>query len=357
LLDVEWERLTEDQLDELIVRSEAEIASWRAVEMAAIREKRARQTHLADGYRSLVDWVAARADVSHQTARSLTWTATRLTEAPEVEEGLATGTITFDRAEQLARIPEPHRREHEGYDISQLRRVAAQHRRLTRKRERETAGGYLHFQPSLDETTVHVWGELAGVEARIVEKAVDQRADEVLTTDQPMAVAERRALALVAICQDSLYETTGDATASPVDIAVMVDARLATANGGETGVAVLAGPRIGPRALEAISCNAVVEVIGRTEEGQFIDLGRRSRTVSGRLRRQVLQRDMGCTVEGCSSRYRLETHHVVPWSRGGATDGDNLIALCWYHHHVAVHREGLEVIRLGESRVRLKRPT
>jgi hypothetical protein len=33
-----------------------------------------------------------------------------------------------------------------------------------------------------------------------------------------------------------------------------------------------------------------------------------------------------------------------------------LVTLCWYHHHVAVHQEGLQIVRIGQSRVRLKRP-
>lgn len=75
---MDWERLTEDQVDRVIAESGREVAAWRAVQMAAIREKKTRQSHHADGYRSMVDWVAARADMSHQTARSLCWTATRL---------------------------------------------------------------------------------------------------------------------------------------------------------------------------------------------------------------------------------------------------------------------------------------
>lgn len=41
---------------------------------------------------------------------------------------------------------------------------------------------------------------------------------------------------------------------------------------------------------------------------------------------------------------------------GGSTDADNLITLCWFHHHISVHREGLHIIRTGTSRVGLKRP-
>jgi hypothetical protein len=103
-------------------------------------------------------------------------------------------------------------------------------------------------------------------------------------------------------------------------------------------------------------CNAVVQVIGITEDGEPLALGRRSRTVPKKLKRFVLARDMGCTVESCPSQYRLEAHHCPPWTRDGRTDPDKLVTLCWYHHHVSVHREGMEIERLGTSRVRLKRP-
>ncbi len=141
-----------------------------------------------------------------------------------------------------------------------------------------------------------------------------------------------------------------------MEVAVTVDARSAVPTGGETGVSVLAGPRLGRRALEEILCNGIVEVIGLSEGGEPLKLGRRSRTVSKRLRRRVLTRDGGCTVEGCPCRYRLQAHHATPWARLGRTDPQHLVTLCWYHHHIAVHREGPEVYRLGISRVRLRRP-
>jgi hypothetical protein len=354
---MDWGNLTDDQLDRMLVGSEGEIAALRAVQMAVIREKRGRQSHNADGYRSIVDWVAARADISHRTSRSICWTATRLADSPEVERQLAAGEITFDRAEQVARLPRDHRDQHQSYDIAQLRRLVAHHRRLTPRREKENAtDGFLNFQSSLDEAATQFWGELPGIDARLVEKAVDQRADEVLESEAGLGVARRRALALVAICQDSLYSSGSPGDSPATEVVVTVDARPAARDGGETGVAVLNGPRIGRRALEEIFCNGVVDVVGIAEDGTPLSLGRRSRTVSRKLRRCVLARDMGCTVDGCPSNYRLEVHHSEPWYRGGATNADNLVTLCWYHHHVAVHQEGLQIVRIGQSRVRLKRP-
>ena len=347
---------SEDRLDQLIAGGERQIAMVRLVQMAAIAEKRRRKSHLQDGYRTIVDWTAARADVSHETARSLCWTATRLGDAPEVVEQLAAGELSFDRAQLLARLPAEHCPDHEGYDIAQLRRLVAHHKQLTRKRERKAGKGYLHLTSGCDELMVPIWGAFPGLDARIVEKALDQRADEIIPSDQGLAVAERRALAFVAICQDDLNQGGSAGESSPVDMAVIVDADTAAESGGETGVSVLAGPRLGPGALEEIVCNGNVDLIGLSQNSKPLDLGRRSRTVGRKLRRHVLHRDGKCTVEGCPFNYRLQVHHVIPWSHGGTTDADNLITLCWYHHHVSVHREGLEIIRLGVSRVRLKRP-
>ena len=199
------------------------------------------------------------------------------------------------------------------------------------------------------------WGKLPGLDARIMEKAVDQKADEIIPGEERMSVAERRALALVAICQDSLYQIGSSQDSPPTELAVIVDARTAAKTRGETGVSVLAGPRIGPGVLEEVLCNGIVDVVGITDEGKPLSLGKRSRTVSPKMRRHVLHRDGKCTVDGCPFNYRLEVHHVQPRGWGGDHDPDNLITLCWYHHHVSVHREGLQIIRLGTSRVRLKR--
>jgi len=130
--------------------------------------------------------------VSHETARRICWTGSRLTDAPELARKLVAGEITFDRAEQVARLPAEERAGHQGHDISGLRRLVAHHKRLTRRRERKLGNGSLNF--GSDELVRSFWGELPGIDSRIVEKAVDQRADEIIPGDAKLGVAERRAL-------------------------------------------------------------------------------------------------------------------------------------------------------------------
>ncbi len=145
------------------------------------------------------------------------------------------------------------------------------------------------------------------------------------------------------MAQDALNGDTAGGDATP-QVTVFVDATSAAATGGETGVTVASGPRVGPATLEAVICSGSVEVLATTSNGTPLNIGRRSRVVSAKLRRFVLHRDAGaCAADGCTSRYRLEAHHITPWGHGGRTDADNLTTLCWYHHHVIVHGEGFHI--------------
>lgn len=74
-------------------------------------------------------------------------------------------------------------------------------------------------------------------------------------------------------------------------------------------------------------------------EGRVIDVGRRHRLVTRRLRRAVAERDHAtCTFPDCTNTRWLDVHHVVHWEDGGATDLDNLLLLCGTHHRQ--HHDG-----------------
>jgi hypothetical protein len=150
---------------------------------------------------------------------------------------------------------------------------------------------------------------------------------------------------LWAISLDSLAGSDGATIDSSTPLlTVFIDARDAAATNGETGVVVEVGPRVGRDTIEAILCDGTVEVTGRTADGTPLSMGRRSRIIPPRLRRFILARDGGvCTIEGCVSRYRLQAHHITPWSEGGATDAANLTTLCWFHHHVVIHGRGYTI--------------
>lgn len=169
----------------------------------------------------------------------------------------------------------------------------------------------------------------------------------------------RNADALWAICTDSTEGGDGASVEGPGPmVTVFVDASDAAKTNGETGVQIESGPQVGPHTLEAILCQGTIEVTARTTDGIPLAMGRRSRAIPARLRRFIARRDGGvCTIAGCVSRYRLQTHHITPWSEGGRTDPDNLTTLCWFHHHVVIHGQGFTIDpNTPSQRRRLTRP-
>jgi hypothetical protein len=64
-----------------------------------------------------------------------------------------------------------------------------------------------------------------------------------------------------------------------------------------------------------------------------------------------------CTIAGCTSRYRLQVHHIVRWIDGGKTDPENLTTVCWFHHQVVIHGQGFRMDpQSPPQRRRLLRP-
>jgi hypothetical protein len=346
-------RLSIDSLEQILIEEEREIARRRGVQLAALELIDRAQVATADGARNLSEWVAARFDVGVDTGRALVRTMRRTEHKPELREALAHGSASFDRIEAASRISDPgadslllH------LDVNGVRREAANRARTTNEEERRTfLDRHLVMQPTLDESWWKLWGGLDGVIGTIVDSALTEAADRLPVdpgSSQAHDTAWRRATALAQICVSD--------DPPPAQISVFIDADLAAATDGEAGVYLQAGPGIGRLALEGILCESTTEVTV-SDQGEPMRYGRRSRAVPPALRRAIVHRDQNrCVIDGCDSRNRLQVHHIVPWSRGGRTDPENLIAVCWYHHHIAIHQHGLEPYRHPEhGRYRLRR--
>jgi hypothetical protein len=123
---------------------------------------------------------------------------------------------------------------------------------------------------------------------------------------------------------------------------VFTNGNLAAASGGEAGSVTSTGIQVGIQTIEELLCGGSVEHIV-VSDGVPLAVGRTTRVISPRLKRFVLWRDGGCAADGCQSRYRLQPHHKIPWSKGGRTDPNNLATLCWFHHHVVIHGMGYQI--------------
>jgi hypothetical protein len=340
------------ELETELVAVEAEISEARARQTVLINELDRAQAPQIDGPRSMVEWLAAHLDSDHHGARDLMFAARRIGHHRYLSFRLADGHATFSRTIASLKYAETGATREEVQasferDLDGVKRLTTRQRRMTPHDEQDAfTGRFFTIQPTLDESSYRMWGQLPGVMGRTVEKALHQRADELPQFPyQASSRGQRQADALTTLAQDSL---TGTGTGSGADAAaphvtVFVDATNSPGNDSPADTAEIAyGPRVGPETLEGLLCGGRIQIIG-TDDGIPVIASRARRAIPRAIRHTVMARDRGCTIDGCRSHYQLEPHHITPWSSGGEHSINNLTTLCWYHHHVAIHGAGYRI--------------
>jgi hypothetical protein len=166
--------------------------------------------------------------------------------------------------------------------------------------------------------------------------ASDAPPDPVLHTYE--AFPTRAADALVELASLHVAE---DADADRATVVVHVDAGIL--GGDDDAVAELeGGHRIAAETARRLACDCRWQLVAEDGNGDIVRLGRTSRSTPPWLVRQLRRRDKGCRFVGCGRTRWLHAHHVQFWGTGGATDPDNLILLCSYHHRL-IHEGGWTV--------------
>ncbi|GAB3123277.1 HNH endonuclease signature motif containing protein [Glaciibacter psychrotolerans] len=109
------------------------------------------------------------------------------------------------------------------------------------------------------------------------------------------------------------------------------------------------------RTVDQMMCAGGTQTVLFGQNGEVLTLTDPQRLFNRAQRRAILARDGGCGVPGCDAPTQwLEFHHVIPWSKGGVTEVDNGVALCWRHHHT-IETSGWEILMVN-GRPQVKAP-
>jgi len=115
------------------------------------------------------------------------------------------------------------------------------------------------------------------------------------------------------------------------------------------------GPSIAAETARRLACDASIVTLLENEDGEPLNLGRKTRTISAPLRRALKARDKCCRFPGCANSRYMDAHHIVHWANGGETSPKNLVSLCRFHHH-AVHEGGYCIEILDDAALRFVKP-
>ena len=342
-----WSSWSFDEMDTEFRAHEAQIAVLRKKQAVIVNEFE----KAGVGCRSTVEYVSSRFDVSRLVASDLVFTAGRFGRHRWVGRSLLAGEIGFDRAVAMLRLVDAGAdrgtvEDSSSLDLPGVGRLAAAQRRVSRRDERSVfVDRFVSIQPTLDESSWRLSGQLPAVDGLVVERALSWRGDEMrlVAGGGVCTRGQRRADGLVAMAMDSLDRRSSDGEASGgSSVSVLVDLEAADGSGGELGACPEYGPRVGPAVLDELLCTGSVQIVGLSG-GRRVVTSAASRAIPAAIRRFVAHRDGGCVADGCTSRYRLQPHHLRRYVDGGTHEPDNLATLCWFHHHVAIHQLGFRI--------------
>ncbi len=355
--NMEWERASNDQIDEAFDHfsglSSAALA--RVCELISVVDLR--QSWMDDGARSLTDWVAIRLRVRHGTAAQLVAIARRLRDLPRLSSAFARGELTLDQVDAISRVATAETEEDliektSGLTNQALDRLVRRERGITEEESRTVwERRKLVRQWNLDESELKFHGRLPGDEGRILDQAIDSRVDAMGPNPETGLFDPLETRSADALTELAATDSGSDAEPTMLNVFADLEALITE----EAGTAYLDNTApLANSTAQRLSCDATIETIVRDGE-RIIGIGRRSRKVPAWLRRLVYERDGGhCQHPGCRNTRWLQVHHIVPWAMGGPTDIDNLILLCGVHHRL-VHERGWHITGPPEQRV-FRRP-
>lgn len=201
---------------------------------------------------------------------------------------------------------------------------------------------------------VAVYAALGGV-ALDAHDAGDDRTHDQLRADALVEVVLRGGRGAYPASPDDPARSLRGVTA---DISVTVP--VLTLLGMSDEPAVLDGvgpiPQAVARALAATS-SSWQRILTHPITGTVLCYDRQTYRVPTDLARWIRRRDRRCRFPGCTRpAKRSDIDHVIPWARGGCTNGDNLQALCEMHHTLR-HRTGWSPVMFPDGRVVWTSPT
>jgi len=324
-----------------------------------------------DGVNSCAHWLNWKCGMNTGAAREKVRVSHALPNLPKISAAFRQGRISYSKVRAMTRVAT---RANEDYLLMIARHGTAAHvERLVRAyrgAERIKAmevENIRHAQRELSWFTDcdGMWvfkGRFTAEQGALISKALEAAMDEMFheVSDEPVdvsaetppgvdgctpvphPVAVRRADALERVAETWL---AGDGDRSGGDrylLHVHTDPETLKAQGQGADSELEGHGRVSAETSRRMACDASVVHWHETQDGETLNIGRKSRSIPPATRRVLQRRDGGCRFPGCTCRRFVDAHHVQHWADGGETNLDNLVLLCRRHHRL-VHEGGFGV--------------
>src|SRR5688572_7747867 len=339
------------------------------------------QAYARHGLVNTAQWLNWQCGIRAGAAREKVRVARALEHLPEIADAFSKGEISYSKVRAMTRTATAA---NESVLLSVARNGTAAHveklvqrfqwtqRRdaaNTAQRQHEHRNVYCFFDMD-GEFVFHARlpREIGAVVRKALDVAVEvvRESDEV-TAETPLQIPanawQADALRLMAesFLQHRGEETGAGSSADRLQVVVHIDQAIlseqqAAAEHGEPHRCELEdGPALALDTARRLACDATVVGIVEGDEGEPLDIGRKSRSIPQAIARALRARDGGCRYPGCDRKRYCDGHHIKHWANGGETKLANLITLCGFHHRL-VHEGGYGLRRTDDGLFVFTRP-
>ncbi len=352
--------LSIDELDRDIVNLAARINAATYELLVLIRQFDERAGWLKWGLGNCAEWLHYRCDLSMNAAREKVRVAHALKTLPDTATAFATGDLSYSKVRAMTRIV---RADNEDALLSfalktTTSRVEERCRELRcgtadslDSAQRAFASRSLRVSRNAERGTMTITVELpietGELVAKALDKARDDSASKVEFVDESFSA--RQADAMVSMASSYLsgnVEQTRN-TSDDYLVTIHVDQSALADGNGRSNLPI--------ESVKRLCCDAHAVVIGEDENGEPLNIGRKTRTVPTAIKRALVARDKSCAFPGCHHQRFVDAHHITHWSAGGETKLDNLMLLCSQHHKL-VHEGEFTIQRDYQNHWFFNRP-
>ena len=356
----------EDQITELAAHISA--ATYRLLEL--IREYDLSEGWAGPGLNSCAHWLNWKCGISLGAAREKVRVAHALAGLPRISSTFRQGRISYSKVRAMTRVATADNEEYllhiALHGTAQHVERLVRHYRQVKRNEALAEENARHAQRELSWYVDHdgYWvcrgrftpeqGALiqssleAAMEAQFQEqKNVPAGTSDDEATDplkpRPEPIASRRADALVRLAQAyRAGERETSCSGDRVLLHVHTDMETLKSNGTGAQAELEGHGNIAAETWGRLACDAGVVHWLEDDEGNALNVGRKTRSIPPAIRRALQRRDGGCRFPGCTCHLFVHAHHIRHWADGGETAMHNLVLLCRRHHRL-VHEGGFGI--------------
>src|SRR5262245_13068432 len=336
------------------------------------------QAYERHGLANTAQWLNWQCGIGAVAGREKVRVARSLEQLPEIADAFAKGEISYSKVRAMTRVATAT---NESVLVSVARHGTAAHvEKLVRKyswtQRRDAAAlsqqQHEHRDVSCffgvdDEFVLHA--RLPREVGAVVRKALDVAVEAVknVSAETPLQIPANtwHADALRLMAETFLAHhgeaTCGGSSADRVQVVVHIDHAIlseqqaAAEEGNQHRCELEYGPALALDTARRLACDATIVGIVEGDDGDPLDIGRKTRAIPLAIERALRSRDGGCRFPGCDRTRFCDGHHIEHWANGGETKLHNLVTLCGFHHRF-VHEGGYGVTRTDDGLFVLTKP-